>query len=445
MASTTQTNTTRLANGQDTAASSRMPLEPPADRFAGSAARPYDRQTQLPGKANGSTVTSTMTSSVQNESGGLRVDKGLANTIVAESQMSFIDGAKGILEYVGIEIDALARNSTFEEVVFLLWNRRLPKKAELDSFIKSIQAEYDLPQEMLNMVRSLPKDAKPMHALRTLVSALSLYDHEADDASEEANHRKSIRLLAKTPALIAAFDRHRKGKEFVKPDKSMRIAGSFLTMLRGSKPTQAMERALDVCLILHADHGLNASTFAGRVTIATLSDMYSAITAAIGTLKGPLHGGANEEVMHMLQEIGAMENVEPYIRGKLQRKERVMGFGHRVYKAYDPRATYLKTFAKQVASDTGNQKLYEMSRKIEEIMEQEVAAKGIYPNVDFYSATTYYSLGLDIDLFTPMFAMSRIAGWAGHCIEQLADNKLIRPHVEYTGPHNVKYVPIDQR
>ena len=379
------------------------------------------------------------------EQDGLRFDKGLANTIVAESQMSFIDGAKGVLEYVGIEIDALARNSTFEEVVFLLWNRRLPKKTELDSFIKSVQAEYDLPAPMWEMIRSLPKDAKPMHALRTLVSALSLYDPEADDNSVEAAQRISLRLLAKTPALIAGFDRHRKGKDFVKPDKSLPIAGSFLKMLRGEKPTESMQRALDVCLILHADHGLNASTFAARVTISTLSDMYSAITTAIGTLKGPLHGGANEEVMHMLNEIGSMDKVESYIKDKLQRKERVMGFGHRVYKAHDPRATYLKTFSKQVAADTGNEKLYDMSRRIEEIMGKEVAAKGIYANVDFYSATTYYSLGLDIDLFTPMVAMSRIAGWAGHCIEQLNDNKLIRPHVEYTGPHNVKYVPIDQR
>jgi len=372
-------------------------------------------------------------------------DKGLANTIVAESQMSYIDGAKGILEYVGIEIDALARNSTFEEVVYLLWNRRLPTKDELSAFIKGIQAEYDLPAPMWSLIKQCPKDASPMHALRTLVSALSMFDKEADDDSMEANQRKSIRLLAKTPALIAGFDRHRKDKEFVKPDKSMSIAGSFITMLTGEKPTKTVERALDVCLILHADHGLNASTFAARVTISTLSDMYSAITTAIGTLKGPLHGGVNEEVMHMLNEIGSMDQVEPYIRGKLQRKERVMGFGHRVYKAYDPRATYLKTFAKQVAADTGNQKLYEMSRKIEEIMEKEVAAKGIYPNVDFYSATTYYSLGLDLDLFTPMFAMSRIAGWAGHCIEQLSDNKLIRPHVAYTGPHAVQYVPIAER
>lgn len=376
---------------------------------------------------------------------GLTVDKGLANTIAAETAMSFIDGAKGVLEYVGIEIDALARNSTFEETVYLLWNRRLPKRDELAAFIKTVQAEYDLPARLWEMIGQLPKDAKPMHALRTLVSALSLFDPEADDPSLEANHRKSVRLLAKIPALIAGFDRHRKGKPTVKPDRSLPIAGSFLTMLTGKKPTEAMQRALDVCLILHADHGLNASTFAARVTISTLSDMYSAITTAIGTLKGPLHGGANEEVMHMLQEIGSLEKVEPYVKDKLSRKERVMGFGHRVYKAYDPRASYLKTFTKQVAADTGNQKLYEMSRKIEEIMEREVAAKGIYPNVDFYSATTYYSLGLDIDLFTPMFAMSRVGGWAGHCIEQLDGNKLIRPRSEYTGPHGVKYVPIEKR
>lgn len=434
---------------QDSQNPPRTPPTPLKSGVAPAPGKPYDRAEGATTPANLPTSDPAMTPQVKQPSASseaaLRFDKGLANTIVAESEMSFIDGNKGVLEYVGIDIDSLARNSTFEEVVFLLWNRRLPKKAELDSFIGQIQAEYDVPAALWEMIRGLPKDAKPMHALRTLVSALALYDPEADDPSPQANHRKSIRLLAKTPALIAGFDRHRKGKDFIKPDKSLPIAGSFLKMLRGEKPTESMQRALDVCLILHADHGLNASTFAGRVTIATLSDMYSAITTAIGTLKGPLHGGANEEVMHMLQEIGSIDNVEPYIQGKLQRKERVMGFGHRVYKAYDPRATYLKTFAKQVAADTGHLDLYEMSRRIEEIMAKEVAAKGIYPNVDFYSATTYFSLGLDIDLFTPMFAMSRVGGWAGHCIEQLADNKLIRPHVEYTGPHGVKYVPIDKR
>lgn len=375
----------------------------------------------------------------------LNFDNGLANTIAAESEMSFIDGQNGILEYVGIDIDALARNSTFEETVFLLWNRRLPKADELDAFRRSIQAEYEVPDEVWGMIKQIPNDAKPMHALRTLASALSLYDTEADDPSDEANQRKALRLLAKVPTLIAAYDRHRKGKDFIKPDSSLDLATNFLTMLNGEKPTETMAKALDVCLILHADHGLNASTFAARVTISTLSDMYSAITTAIGTLKGPLHGGANEAVMVMLNEIGDFDNVEPVITKKLESKDKIMGFGHRVYKAYDPRATYLKTFTKQIAEDTGNQKLYEMSAKIEEIMDREVGSRGIYPNVDFYSATTYHSIGLDIDLFTPMFAMSRVAGWAGHCIEQLDGNRLIRPHARYVGPHEQPYVPIEQR
>jgi len=372
-------------------------------------------------------------------------DKGLANTIAAETQMSFIDGGKGVLEYVGIDIDALARNSTFEETVYLLWNRRLPNRTELESFTADLRAEYELPGGMLDLISKLPRDATPMHALRTLVSALALHDAEADVEGAEANERKAIRMLAKTPALIANFDRFRKGKPFVAPDKSLSMAANFLWMLNGAKPTEAVAKALDVCLILHADHGLNASTFAGRVTISTLSDLYSAIVTAIGTLKGPLHGGANEEVMIMLREIGSIEQVEPYIMARLKAKDRIMGFGHRVYKAYDPRATYLKTFAKQVATDTGNLSLYEMSRRIEEIMAREVAAKGIYPNVDFYSATTYHSIGIDLDLFTCMFAMSRIAGWAGHCIEQLDGNRLIRPAAAYVGPHGQPYVAIQER
>ncbi len=373
------------------------------------------------------------------------LDKGLGNTIASESAMSWIDGQNGILEYVGIDIDSLARNSTFEESVFLLWRGKLPTTTELADFCTTIRSEYGLPEPMWDLVRSIPRDAGPMHSIRTLVSALALYDPEADDPSLEANERKGIRLLARTPALIANFDRHRHGRELIKPDPSQDIATSFLTMLNGKPPTDTMSRALDVCLILHADHGFNASTFAGLVTIATLSDMYSAVTTAIGTLKGPLHGGANEAVMVMLDEIGGIDKVEEHIRGKLERKERVMGFGHRVYKAYDPRATYLKTFAKQLADDTGNQQLYEMSHRIEQIMHDAVAAKGILPNVDFYSATTYFSIGLAIDLFTPMFVMSRIAGWVGHCMEQLADNKLIRPRCEYIGPHEQPYVAIADR
>ena len=367
-------------------------------------------------------------------------DKGLANTVAAETQMSFIDGGKGVLEYVGIDIDSLARNSNFEETVYLLWNTRLPTRAELDGLRRALQAEYEIPDAVYDMIRQIPKDAVPMHALRTLVSALALHDPEAtssgtDPKSIESAKRQALRLVAKTPTLIANFDRHRSGKPFVRPNKDFDIATNFLWMLNGEKPTDAMARGLDVCLILHADHGLNASTFAARVTIATLSDMYSAMTTAVGTLKGPLHGGANEEVMYMLDEIGSIDGVEPFIKGKLERKELIMGFGHRVYKAYDPRATYLKTFAKQIATDTGNLKLFDMSQKIE----------GIVPNVDFYSATTYHCLGIKTDLFTCMFALSRMSGWTGHCIEQLKDNRLIRPQAMYTGPHAAAYTPIAQR
>ena len=252
-------------------------------------------------------------------------------------------------------------------------------------------------------------------------------------------------MLAKMPALIAGFDRHRKGLDLVRPDSDASIAQNFLYMLNGEKPTERMTRAMDICLVLHADHGFNASTFASLVTISTLSDMYSAVTTAIGTLKGPLHGGANQGVMYMLQEIESIDSVESYVLNKFAKKERIMGFGHRVYKAYDPRATYLKTFAEGIAEDTGNMALFEKSKKIEEIMDREVGAKGIYPNVDFYSATTYFSLGIDLDLFTPLFAMSRVSGWTAHCLEYLQDNRLIRPRCDYIGPHEQEYVSISQR
>jgi citrate synthase len=372
-------------------------------------------------------------------------DQGLVNTIAAETSMSFIDGAAGVLEYAGIDIDSLARNSTFEETTFLLWNGRLPNSTELGEFEASLRAEYGLPPAILDMIRTMPTDASPMHALQSLVAALALFDAEADENTPEANVRKAIRLVAKTPALIASFDRHRKGLEVIEPDSSVPIAENFLWMLCGEKPTATMARALDVCLVLHADHGFNASAFTGLVVISTLSDLYSASAAAIGALRGPLHGGANEGVMRMLTEIGDLAMVDTFIENKLKCKDKIMGFGHRVYKAYDPRATYLKTFAKGLAEDTGNLDLYDMSCRIEEIVVEAVGDKGILPNVDFYSATTYYSLGLDLDLFTPMFALSRMSGWTGHCIEYLADNKLIRPGAAYVGPHEVEYVPIQNR
>jgi citrate synthase len=375
----------------------------------------------------------------------MHIDIGLVNTIVARSSLSFIDGEKGILEYVGYDIDALARQSTFEETTYLLWYCRLPSRTELAEFTATIRRNYDLSEAMWDMIVSLPRDASPMHALRTLTSALSLEDPCADDPSEEANARKSMFMLAKIPALIAGFDRHRKGLDLVRPDADATLAESFLYMLTGEKPTERMARAMDICLILHADHGFNASTFASLVTISTLSDMYSAVTTAIGTLKGPLHGGANQGVMLMLDEIPSIDEVESYVLQKFKNKERIMGFGHRVYKAYDPRATYLKTFAEGIAQDTGNNGLFEKSQRIEEVMDREVGSKGIYPNVDFYSATTYFSLGIDLDLFTPLFAMSRVSGWTAHCLEYLRENRLIRPRCDYVGPHEQTYVSISQR
>jgi citrate synthase len=375
----------------------------------------------------------------------MHTDIGLVNTIVARSSLSFINGEKGILEYVGYGIDDLARQSTFEETTYLLWNRRLPSRVELAEFNTLIRSNYDLSETLWDMIVSLPRDASPMHALRTLTSALALEDPAADDPSIEANTRKSIVMLAKMPALIAGFDRHRKGLDLVRPNVDATIAENFLYMLTGKKPTERMSRAMDICLILHADHGFNASTFASLVTISTLSDIYSAVTTAIGTLKGPLHGGANQGVMYMLQEIESIDAVEEYVLNKFANKERIMGFGHRVYKSTDPRATYLKTFAEGIAQDTGNIDLFNKSKRIEEVMDREVGSKGIYPNVDFYSATTYFSLGIDLDLFTPLFAMSRVSGWTAHCMEYLAENRLIRPRCDYVGPHEQEYISISQR
>lgn len=371
--------------------------------------------------------------------------KGLEGIVAAETRMSFIDGEKGVLEYVGIAIDDLARHSTFEETVFLLWNGRLPTKPELDTFSKQLRSRYSPPPGMKERILALPRDAQPMHVLRTAVSGLAMHDPDPNAVDLPTAREKALNILAQAPAIVAYFDRYRRGLPPVEPKSDLSFAQNFLYILNGTMPTPTMARAFDVCMILHADHGLNNSTFTARVVASTLSDMYSAITAAIGSLRGPLHGGANEEVMEMLGEIPSVDEVESYIMGQLSRKERVMGFGHRVYKAYDPRATFLKTLARQLATDTGNQSLYEKSQRIEEVMKREVAAKGIYPNVDFYSATTYHCIGLKLDLFTPMFAMSRIAGWAGHVIEQLSDNRLFRPKAKYVGPHAVAYAPIDRR
>ena len=371
--------------------------------------------------------------------------KGLEGVIACETEMSFIDGVAGILEYVGIPIGELSANSTFEETVFLLWNKRLPTKDELDSFTSDLRNRYELPAGMAERIRQLPTTAQPMHVLRTMVSALAMHDDEPNANDVDSARDKALNILGHAPTIVAYFDRHRKGKELVHPDSSLSFAENFLYMLNGERPTPAMARAFDICMILHADHGLNNSTFSARVVISTLSDVYSAITAAIGSLRGPLHGGANEGVMVMLNQIPSVDAAEQWVMDRLRNKDRIMGFGHRVYKAKDPRAKDLQSLAKKLAEDTGNIDLYNKSHKIEEVMEREVASKGIYPNVDFYSATTYHSIGLQLDLFTPMFALSRIGGWAGHILEQLSDNRLFRPKAAYNGPHDAPYIPIEQR
>ncbi|XVJ60360.1 MAG: citrate synthase [Tepidisphaera sp.] len=374
--------------------------------------------------------------------------KGLEGVVAAQTKLSFIDGEKGVLEYIGIPIGELASHSTFEETVFFLWNGRLPKKAELADFTAAIRSRYEVPAGVEELLKTMPKTAEPMHAIRTLVSSLGLHDAKPNAIDLPSVRDKALSILAQVPTLLAYFHQYRTGgggKAFVRPDKSLGLAENFLYMLNGTKPTAAMTKAMDVCLILHADHGFNNSTFTARVLISTESDIYSAITGAIGSLRGPLHGGANEGVMKMLNQIPTVAAAEAFIQDKLAKKDKIPGFGHRIYKAYDPRATHLKVLAEQLARDTGNLPLFEKSTAIEAVMNREKAAKGIYPNVDFYSATTYHCIGLPLDLFTPSFVIARVGGWAAHCLEQLGDNRLFRPDADYTGPHAVGYTAIESR
>ncbi len=372
---------------------------------------------------------------------GMSVTRGLEGVVATTSSISSI--IDDTLTYVGYDIDDLAENASFEEIIYLLWHRKLPTEAELNELKEQLTAEAELPKEVLDHFKMYPiKDVHPMAALRTAVSLLGLYDDEADVMSEEANFRKAVRLQAKMPALVTAFARVRKGLEPIAPKKDLGFAANFLYMLTGKDPDEIEIEAFDKALVLHADHELNASTFTARVCVATLSDVYSGVTAAIGALKGPLHGGANEAVMRMLTEIGSLENAETYVREKLDRKEKIMGFGHRVYRKGDPRAKHLREMSRKLTTLTGEPHWYEMSTKIEEIVTGE---KNLPPNVDFYSASVYHSLGIDHDLFTPIFAISRVSGWLAHILEQYDNNRLIRPRAEYNGPGMQKYVPIGMR
>ena len=368
--------------------------------------------------------------------------KGLEGIVAANSGICWIDGDAGVLAYRGIDIHELATHSNFEETTYLLWHGKLPTQAELADFTKKLAAARRVDPKIYDLLRSFPKTGTPMEALRTAVSALSFYDPSERAVDHDSNVRKAFDLTAQIAMIVAAFDRIRKGKAIVEPDPSLSHAGNFLYMLNGEKPSETATKAFDIALILHADHELNASTFAARVIAATLSDMHSAITGAIGALKGPLHGGANEQVMRMLLEIGSVDNAEPYVRRLLDQKRIVMGFGHRVYHTEDPRATVLRKMSESLGKRTGKTAWFEMSRKIEQLMIRE---KNINANVDFYSASAYYVLGIPVDLYTPVFAMSRMSGWTAHVMEQYANNKLIRPLAEYTGPKNLTYTPVDKR
>ena len=371
------------------------------------------------------------------------ITKGLEGVVAATSGICYIDGEAGVLAYRGIDIHELADKSTFEETCYLLWFGRLPRKNELAELKQKLAAERKLDPAIYNMMRGLPKTATPMEVLRTAVSALSFYDAEAEKIDHDANVRKSIRLTSQLAMIVAGFDRIRKGKNVVDPDPSLSHAANFLLQLNGEKPTATAEKALDVALILHADHELNASTFAARVTAATLSDMHSAITSAIGALKGPLHGGANEAVMRLLFEIDKNgEDPVEHVKNMLANKKKISGFGHRVYHTEDPRATHLRAMSRDLGR-SANPKWYDMSARIEQYIKNE---KHLNANVDFYSASTYTTLGLDVDLFTPVFAVSRISGWTAHVIEQLDDNRLIRPRADYVGPaYPNKYVAMENR
>jgi citrate synthase len=370
---------------------------------------------------------------------------GLEDTVATSSAICYLDGDRGVLAYCGYDIHDLARHATFEDVCYLLWHRRLPTRAELGDLQSQLSAGRTLPEAVLRLMRSLPA-GHGMDALRTLTSALGHYDPDAADNSPQANYRKAVRLTAQLGSLVATMGRLQKGGAPLQPDPVLSHAANFLYMLTGDRPSGLATRAFDVALILHADHELNASTFAARVAAATLTDIHSAIVAAIAALKGPLHGGANADVMRLLLEIGASapaEKAEEVVRAKLARKDKIPGFGHRVYHTEDPRATHLRQMSRDLGLRANQPIWFEMSQRIEAVVKAE---KKLNANVDFYSASTYHSLGIDIDLFTPIFAVSRISGWTAHVLEQYANNRLIRPRAEYIGPsYPQRYLPLEAR
>lgn len=367
---------------------------------------------------------------------------GLEGVVATKSEICFIDGEVGRLVYRGYEIGDLVENTTFEEVAFLLWEGRLPNKTELEQLHKDLANSTELPAHVEAVINAMPKNALPMDVLRTAASALGPGDPDLASNDPAANRRKAIRLTAQFPSIVCDYHRHRTGQPLIKPDKNLSIAGNFLYMLFGKKPHETLVRVMDAALVLHAEHGMNASTFAARVIAATMSDMHAAVAGAIAALKGPLHGGANQDVMELLLECGDADTAEKRVRDTLTAGGKIPGFGHRVYKTFDPRATFLRKMSKQLGQDAGNTKWYEMSERLIPVVK---STKNKDPNVDFFSASAYYTMGIPLDLFTPIFAVARIAGWTAHIMEQHRNNRIIRPTDEYVGPQGLKVVPIDKR
>ncbi len=370
---------------------------------------------------------------------------GLAGVVAARSAIGFINGLEGVLRYRGIRIEKLAEHSTFEEVSYLLLFGALPTQGELDAFDAELRARRDLPAGMVDILKAVPKDGHPMVALQTAVAAMGTFYPQLDVEDRDGNREAAVRLIASMPTIVAAFDRIRKGLELVAPDASLNHAANFVYMVTGDKPDATVTRLVDVCLVLHAEHGFNASTFTGRVVGSTLANPYSVIAGAVGSLSGPLHGGANERVLHMLKEVGTVDAAEGFLANKIAKKEKIMGLGHRVYKVKDPRAHVLQGMAADMFASHGSTPLYDIARRIEEVATERLGAKGIYPNVDFYSGLVYEKLGIEVDLFTPVFAISRVAGWSAHWLEQLEDNRIYRPTQDYVGPADADYVDIQRR
>lgn len=376
------------------------------------------------------------------------INRGLDGIYIDTSQVCHIDGERGELIYRGYDIRELANKASYEEVVYLLWHDDLPTRAQLDAFRRELKPHFAVPEDIFAHFRCCAKGVQPMHALRSAVSMLAAYDENPDDVSLDNVRRIGLKLVAQFPTIVAAFERIRNGLAPVAPDPELSIAGNFLYMLRGEKPTPAATQVMDVALVLHAEHGANASTFVARATASTLTDVYSAITAAVGSLKGPLHGGANTEVMKALEAIGSVDKVEPYVLGILaEPKGRVMGFGHRVYRVVDPRANVLREVAQKLAEESGERKWFEISLEMERVMDREMEKRGkqVKPNVDFYSASVYRMLGFPTDMYTPIFAVARISGWMAHLLEQYADNRLMRPRILYQGPLGRTFRPIEAR